>query len=702
MESGSGRSFLSTSSANEAARPIGPGRIRLLARTTLTVPNCLKRLFSILLLASAFGLALAGNGNLNLSAFPAVALADGRSTITITAEVRDDSGNLVPDGTQVVFDTSLGTFRDRAVRTQNGFARATLVASSTPGMGKVRATALAYNAVRDLEVDFVADKSLLSGSTEYIELVSKNALQYSIQHGTLTASSPNRGVVLQFRDVQIECDDVQVVVQRYEVKARHAKLTIGKVTNEYEDLFFRLNYKKGFGTGTIEVTRPVIKTNGAIAIPTGSVTKSIFGVVDITQNSAVEHVGDFDRRYFQFVDLSSSISTVDAKKAVAYPAKEIQFHKASIKVGGMTVMSLPLYQISASDTNPIITDQFLSVSNNQVAVNYPYYLGLAPGSTSLLRFRYGNRYGAGAGAAGGTYVDYELNWGHLFGGEGGFVFSGLARKDWGVGLRQAWNFDGRSTITAQVDLPAHQSLFSTISASKPFEGFNANFTANAGRSLAGTPYNSSGFSFIMEKDPIRIGQSPVNMYLGISSTQTKISGGGTSQSDQTTGISARLVTNPLRLDRHSTLNGSYKVTQGFGSGGGSGLSQLATVSVGTVLQSGWAFSTTYEFQQDSFSSLLGQHRLSAESYFSQGKFSFSTSIQKTLDVDRLSGRSTIRYKLSPIWRLNYAYYLDRYGSESFLDQVFILGFKLGYREVGLSYSTQTRRLGFELLGTSFD
>ena len=55
--------------------------------------------------------AWASDGVINLEVYPPVTVADGRSTLTVTASVRDSSGNLVPDGTQVVFDTTLGTFR---------------------------------------------------------------------------------------------------------------------------------------------------------------------------------------------------------------------------------------------------------------------------------------------------------------------------------------------------------------------------------------------------------------------------------------------------------------------------------------------------------------------------------------------------------------------------------------------------------------
>ena len=52
---------------------------------------------------------------------------------------------------------------------------------------------------------------------------------------------------LRFKDIEIEADDLQLKVPTYEVKARKAKLKFGKETRNYDELYFKLNQRKGVG-----------------------------------------------------------------------------------------------------------------------------------------------------------------------------------------------------------------------------------------------------------------------------------------------------------------------------------------------------------------------------------------------------------------------------------------------------------------------
>lgn len=652
---------------------------------------------SILLCVAAW----AQNGTVTLSAFPGITVADGRSTITVSAEVRDNGGNLVPDGTPVVFETKFGSFRENIIKTQNGFARAILVASSIPGTSRIRASALRFNAFADIEVEFVADRSMLSTAKEYIEVVGESTLTYSVQDRIIEASGPEQGVHLRYRDIEIFADDLQLRVPSYEVRARKATLVINKQKRYFEELYFKLNNRKGFGFATIEVDIYRTETNGVLSIPIRE-KKERLSPVDVTSGGVALKTTPIDRRLLQFQNITESLSIVEAKKAVAYPSKEVQFHKANVKLTGQSIMKLPLFQVSTNTSSPIITEQFINVSNNQVAVNYPYYLSLKPGETSLLRFRYGNRYGAGSGAGGGTYLDYEWKWNQGDQMDGGLVFSGLARDDWGVGLRQYWQTNDRTMITAQVDFPAHRSLFANATVSKPFNGFNVNLLATHGRSIDDDRFRSDTYGMIVEKDPIKLGKLPVNLFLGATGNQQRLTGNGVSEYQQSVGLTARLSTNVIPLGRGSALTGSYRLAHLSGHNVSQGLSHNATLNFTSSVLPGLLFSTTYEYVDDGFSSnILGRHRLSSEAYFQQGALSFRAFVAKTLDLNRMNANLSMRYAISGLWRIGYSYYYDRFDSDSFLDQSFVLGYKLGFREIGISYSQRTRRIGFEILGTSF-
>src|SRR5436190_15375315 len=115
----------------------------------------LTRVFGVLLFASLMSLACA-TGSIRLYSYPYLSLADGSSTVTVSAEVHTSGGSLVPDGTDVRFTTTLGSFRDLDAKTTSGVARAILVAPNTAGVAKVTVTVPSVGAVNTFDVEFVS------------------------------------------------------------------------------------------------------------------------------------------------------------------------------------------------------------------------------------------------------------------------------------------------------------------------------------------------------------------------------------------------------------------------------------------------------------------------------------------------------------------------------------------------------------------
>jgi len=658
------------------------------------------RLLWVLLGLLASMTALAQNGTVTLSAFPSATVADGRSTLTISAEVRDSSGNLVPDGTVVLFETKLGEFRENVIKTQNGFARAVLQAGSLPGISVVRATCQRFSALGQYEVQFFADKAALDTAKEYVEIYGEDSLLYSVQEKTIEASGRGKGAHLRYREVEIKADDLQLNVPSYEVRARKARVTIGKVTTDFDELYIKLNQRKGWGFATAEF--PVYRTqgNGIVNIVVEDKQPRLWAV-DLDAQGVQRRTAAQDRNELRFKDILGSLSMVEAKRATAYPHKTIQFHRANVKVGGQSVMKLPLFEMNVYTSSPIITEQFVNVSSNQLAINYPYYLSLKPGETSLARFRYGNRYGTGVGAGSGMFVDYERHWNRGDQMEGAFTLGGIGRDDWGAGIRQFWMMPDRTSITAQVDVPAHQSLFANASVNKPLGSYNANLNLSHGTSLTGPSFSNDQALLTVEKDPVKLGKSGAKVFMGLTANEQRISNDGGSYLQEAVGLQARFVSPYWRLDKRSGLNASYRVAQLTGTNVNVGLSHYATLSYDTTIGQGLALNVVYDFVEDGFTApLLGRHRVSAESYFTQGRLRFSASATKTLDLDRLSLSSRMTYSFSPLWHMHYSYLWDKFEGEGFLNQTVILGYKLGLREIGLSYSQQTKRLGIEILGSS--
>lgn len=653
-------------------------------------------LLGLLLAAVAF----ASNGTIDLSIFPNMAVADGRSPITVTAVVRDQQGRLVPDGTQVVFDTTLGSFRESIVTTENGFARATLVAGSIPGVARVRASALRFNANNTVELEFVTDRALLSSAKEYIEVTASNNLVYSVQERIMEGSGENQGVTVRYRDVEIRADDVQLRIPSYEVRARNAKLTIGKNTYLFDELNMKLNARRGFGIGTFEVDTVRVETAGYLAVPIKE-RKTRFGPVNVTAGGIRQFEGFFDNRLLKFQDITESFSTVEARKAVAYPAKEVYFYNSNVKVSGTSIMRLPLFQVSTQTATPLVTEQFFNVSNNNINVNYPYYLSLKPGEMSLFRLRYGNRFGAGAGGSQGLFLDYELKWNRGSEMDGAFTLNGLNRTDWGASIRQYFQTDSRTTIAAQIDAPAHRSLYANVNVNRQFDGFQMNLSGVHGRSLrSDNRFTNEQYNLVVEKDPVRV-SNVGQVFLGLTASSNKYSG-PVDRYQQAAGLQARFSSRSFRLDNQNSIMASYRISQLYGHNVQQGLSQFATVSLSTNLSQGFGMQNTYDYVNDGFNSLaLGSHRLSSEAFLTTGPWQLRGFVAKTLDLDRLNAQASLNFQLNRQWRFYYSYYYDRFQSDSFLDQTYILGYTVGFREFGLSYSLRTKRIGVEILGTRF-
>lgn len=665
-------------------------------------------LVGILLILGAMG--FGQNGTIQLESYPSMVVADGRSTVTITAQIRDGSGNFVPDGTQVVFDTNLGSFREKIVETANGFARAILVAGDIPGGARIRASALRFSAGADIDVEFVADRSLLSSAQDYIEVVGSETLWYSVQDRVLEATGALRGGVVRFQNIEISANDLQVQVQTYEVRARGAKLKIGDWEQEFESLFFRLNKKDGYGTATVwlgEDGETVYggETQGNVTDPetgTAIATRPYFGMIEVGNRRLSLPKAYVDPRSLRFTTISDSVSMISAKKAVAYPRKEVQFHKADVRMAGQTIMQVPLFSVSVNTASPVITEQWVNVSNNNFALNYPYYLSLKPGETSALRFRYGANYGTGTGAGGGTFVDYELNWNKGRNFDGGLNIGGIGRDDWGASLRQTWRNDDSTTLSMAVDFPAHKSMFATGNLSRQFDGFSANVQSTYGQSLQGTDYRTDSTQFVIEKDPIKSLLLPGRIYLGVTARGSSLETATTRNYQQSAGVRMRFVGQPYRMGT-SLFNYSYSLEQVSGHNVRQGLVQVGTLNLGMNPAPGAYLNLGYEYLDDGFASdLIGRHKLTLDGFWNTGNFGINAYLLQSLDADRMSANARLRYKLGPLWRVQYGYYFDQFGVDSFLDQSYILSYRLGFREIGLSYSHRTKRLGIEILGTSID
>lgn len=653
-----------------------------------------------------------------LSSYPSVSVSDSRSTTTITAELRDSAGRVVPDGTRVVFNSTLGTFRESVINTLNGVARAVLVSGAQPGIARITATPLSGTASPgQLEFEFVANREMLSSAKEYIEFVAPGIMHYTSDTRIIGASGADKGVNLRYRDITVDANDMQFNLARFELRARKARLKIGKQVREYDALFMRLNQRKGYGITTYTTHRtkfPVLVPHGIgyayldrdekLAFDTPP-EEERYGVVEVRLTEDVPTRAQPPADAFEMTDLSFATSRVSAKKAVIFPNKQIQFHRAEIYVADTKVMRLPLFQLSLLGGNsPLITDQLVNVSDNNVAINYPHFLSLKPGQTSLLRFRTGDSYGRGLGTSRGAFLDFETTWNHGDAMDGGLTFRGIGRSDWGLGFRQFNRFDDRTSGFVQLDMPAGKSLFGSGSLARQFPGYQVSLSANANRSIRGLNYSSQDLSLVAEKDPIKMGALPFQLFYGLTANTSSTKYEGSEARSQTsTGVRTRLQSLPITLDKKSTITTSLSASKVAGQNVGSGFQFQGNATLSRRITNSASAILAYDYTQDGYNdAVAGKHRLSAQSYMNSGRTGIRLFGSRSLDVDRMNMFADLEYRPKKEWVLRSSYtfdhYSDQFGGSSFLDTQISFGYIIGWREVGLVYSRRTKRIGIQLLG----
>ncbi len=668
-----------------------------------------------LALSIAFGLicvvAFADAGAIRVSSFPNLTVADGRSTVTITAEIRQSNGRPVPDGTQVAFTTTLGSFRESIATCANGFARVVLVAGSTAGFAKITASAIGVEAApAAVEYEFVADREALETARDYIEVVTTGYMQYAPNNRLIAAAGPNNGVTIRFRDIEVTADDVQLNTSTYELRARKAKMRIGKVTKNYDLLYIRLNQKRGYGTTTFMLERPetfsfstknltglVERENGSLAVAQPELR---YGLVEINGSRTVPSPTRASASTFAFEDFDVPPSAVLARKAVVFPARRIQFQQAEILVANRSIMKLPLYQLNLTTDSPMVMDQLLNVNNSQLAVNYPYYLTLEPGQTSLLRFRTGESYGRGTSVDHGVFLDYEYNWNKGDKLDGGALLYGIGRSDWGLGLHQYQRLDSRSSMYVQLEAPQGKTLQGTTSLDRHFDGFQSNIVASGSQFRNGKDYYTQhSMSFSLEKDPVKVGHLPFKLFYGLFATSQQNTYLNRSQSPM--GLSFRGSSDAVRLDRVMSLTTGFELRKQTGSAVKTPLAMLANVRVSRQASKNLTLHLSYDFVRDGFDdSRFGNHRLSLQSYYRDGRVNFNLLVGKSLDAVQTHAFGDLGYEFSRLWRSGFQYTYER--ASKYVDYVYVVGYRIGWREVGLTWSKNTHRIGFQLLGASLN
>ena len=667
--------------------------------------------------------------NIRLQAYPYEVVADGRSSINISIEARNNDGSVVPDGTKLLLTSTLGTFREQIVSVTGGRAQAILIAGNIPGTAKITASELNNQSnPSTLEVAFVSSKDKLSSASDYIEINVPNRFEYHFETRILTGGGSKQNVTGIFRETPFKCDDIQFLQDSGELRAKNATFKIKDKLYTFSELYIDTKNGRGYGITPIDYL-PIAKLTyqgGLFSAYMGdedlgyelSKPRKRVAVVEISPTGIRPITIPVSQETFDFKKTrKTNIATTTAELKQEDPndlltrqltatrfsivmRREVQFQNVEIYEGEKRMWKQGLMSFSAGGFQGQYPMQdYFTITDSQFGVNYPFFLNLGRQSTSAIRFRTGQSYGRGFNVNRGVFFDYESNWNRRDNSVGNLVLSGLGRDDYNIGLRQTLRLDSQTTANISFDSPQLKSMLNNASINRQQSDFQLSLLASQQRTLTGPTNNRTDYLLVAERNPIKVKGLPIQMFYGINASYGEFK--TETEKTSSTGIGGRLrfQSDPIRLNQSSTLSSGLILGQ-FSGSTGTQVNTNFNLSLSKFMKNSFGTTWNYEFGRDGITELsLGEHRISNQSYYRRGRLELSILTQKSLDADRLSLFGQSDYIFAPLWKTSLTYTLNRYSNDTFVDYNLILAYRIAQDKpfFGLAYSKETNRVGFVIL-----
>ncbi|MDW8103851.1 MAG: Ig-like domain-containing protein [Armatimonadota bacterium] len=619
--------------------------------------------------------------SVKLSVSPPLLLADGKSVALVSAEVRDSKGNLVPDGTQVQFSTTLGLLRDSVVSTSAGVARTQLTSATLPGVATVTATIPGAAAFEEAKVTFTDDPEMLRQRANTYLFTSSQYLAYSADWRYVEAVSSDQRAEVVIGNVRLQARSYQYRLDEDLLVAEEAVLTRGKRALVAE----RLRYSPRRDEGQ------------ALLVEDGQVREVAFKGPFWEQEPIAARLDAYI-----YADLSASELLFVADSAVLVPGERIQFRNAKIYIAGQRVLTLPMYDLSFR-TGEALGQQIVGVNSGGLTLDLPFYYTVSPQAVGALRLRHAQRVGRAVYAVRpGWSLDLEHTYTRPGVMEGAFILTSLLRGDWGVRWSHAHWFGQNASTHLYVDLPAHRHLYVNSGASYGFGGGRVGLNLSGGQSLSGVRYRDLRSDLFVESKPLRLGNS-LRATLATTMSHRVSEFSQTRVHTQGIGLRSRLYALPLRW-MGFTVNSSVMASYLWGNQRTTGASLLATVSASRGLWDGALLSLTYDYAQDRLAQMTGygRHRLTGMLAWSVGqKMDVSVVGTRVLDSDSHTLFADASYRFSSLWRVGANLSINRFQGSQYRDVEFLIGYRIGIRELLFTWSSLTRRWQVDLIAVGF-
>jgi hypothetical protein len=654
-------------------------------------------LLGTLVWVNTFQVLAIGRPTILLSASRSAVLADGRDYTELIAEVRDSSGNLVPDGTVVTFSTNLGVFAEggpaATAKTRAGSARVKLN-SASKGEATITA-AVEGGGFAKLEITFTDDPSETFKGNTFISIQSSGSLIYSAEDRVVEATGKPRkeerkrpGAHLSYRNIEIFADSLQLDCMANTVRAfGEVVLRRGAARRQCGRLYYELHTGKGLAIAEINHRMGPVSIQGN----------------DLQMEPVATAIAP---KFLEMVDLSTAKLVIAARHILVFPGEKLQFKRPEFFQDGVKLLSMPFYALGLY-AHQLFTDQFLGVGTQGLSLDMPLYYDLTPSSTGIFRIRHGERAGRSVYA---TRPGWALDLTHAYNSLGGprrytgeIGLSGINRSDWGFRWNHSQEFSENTRGSLFLDFPQHRGIFGSTYLNHRMGTVQMGLNLAANRTFSGYSSNGTEGNLYLETVPRKVGHTGYMMAFGATAGMSEMRTGSFRVTTVSQGLQARFFSNPFRLDRNTTLTNYLTLGNVWTNQGTAGTSVLASVAVSHSFGGGSNLQLTYDFtQQPTHFIGFGKHRVGASFYASGGdKWSFYLYGTALLDANNTSLISDFRYTFAPRWHFSLSTTIQKYATADYRDFEMGIARSIGGRDLVISYSTLNHRFFFDLQASRF-
>jgi hypothetical protein len=625
-------------------------------------------------------LASQASASIRLNVQPQVIIADGKSTASVSVEIRDRQGQLVPDGTPVQFVTTAGSISSVAY-TSAGTARAVLTSATDPASVMVTAISGSDQAFGRVQMVANMDEANVDGR---VLRMNGRYVAFSEEMRFLDAM---QDVSIRYRGLLVEANAAQIELNTNVLRAfGKVGLASGSKVIEGERLYLDLNTFDGY----LVSTDKKIWFNG-------------FGLNELPE--APKNVNPD----FEFKELTNSTLSWIGKEAVYIPNVKVQVKGARAYVGGIKALKIPYHEARLDGGTLGDFGQYIGAGSQGLVVDLPFYVHMTPNASTAVKVRYGERTGFGYfnGRPGFT-MDLDQKYGIPGKNEGLLRMSSITNPSWGMHWDHTQQFGEKTRVTTLFETPAHTDLYGQMNLAHqlPFGNATLNLTGNKmqNRTLGRTI--DAGF----ETNPHPVLNQ--KLFLSVGTRYTDIGGGQFEQLQNqrvdlqpTQRGEVSLRARPANINILKGLSFSNSATTKLLWGTTSGPALAASSGFNYALPGNTLLNLGYSFDQAPlYRSAIRQakHNLSATATTSPFK-QLRASLYGTMGLDSTSRTlaGNLSWTFIPQWRLDLLHSFYQFNGLGMQDIQVGLARKIGPRELILYYSTQRQAILFEIAASNF-